>query len=318
MTLPCTAAGTLLITAAVVVVGVVGFWYDEDLFSLLVGRFVAMLPTTAAYVSLYLVAVVLELATNGDSLTPLTLAASGLALVCSWCGSWYMNDVFDTDADAGTGENRATADGRLTTGQTLLTAIIFWTASLGYAAVVNWTVVFGAAAMIGLNLLYSVPPIRLKRSGIGSMGLIGLMGATAVFHGSGAVTDTPSGIIWRFALIVTVFMTLNLSYKDLKDAEEDARTGVENFVVSFGKERVRQFLLVSLPVSYLLGAVLLGLSRPSLLAVFGTIGLGAIAILESHDISKSTLTYRLDLVNATYLVALAASYYAMHTRGLLK
>lgn len=307
-----TGLGTLLVTASLGVVLAAGFFWDRQIVALLADRFAKMLPTTVAYEALFGVAAVVEIAGGSGTATPTALFAGAAAVGLSWCGSWFMNDVFDKESDQASDEQRATADGRLTDRQTLVAAIVLWSGSLGYAALLGVVAVAAALGMIGLNLVYSVPPFRLKASGLGSMGSIGLMGATAVFLGSGTVVSSPSETVWKLAGVVTVFMMLNLSYKDLKDAEEDAETGVENFVVSFGKHRIRWFLVVSLPLSYLLGALVVGVTTLPTLAAIGVVGLGAVGLLVTHDISTATLTYRLDMVNAMYLFALAASYYSIY------
>jgi hypothetical protein len=40
-------------------------------------------------------------------------------------------------------------------------------------------------------------------------------------------------------------------------------------------------------------------------------GASAVFALVTHDISAPKLTYRLDLINAVYLVGLAGSYYVI-------
>ncbi|EMA15978.1 bacteriochlorophyll/chlorophyll a synthase [Haloarcula amylolytica JCM 13557] len=271
-----------------------------------------MLPATLGYEALFGVAVVLEVAGGTVKISSAALFAGSAAVCLSWSGSWFMNDLYDKESDTASDQDRATVEGQVSDRQTVFAAVILWGFSLSYAALLSFVALTAAVCMIVLNVVYSVPPLRLKASGIGSMGSIGLMGATAVMLGSGTVVSVPSGAVWRFAAIVTVFMMLNLSYKDLKDVEEDAATGVENFVVSYGTDRVRWFLVVSLPISYLLGAFVIGVTIWPVLVIIGVVSLCAAGLLVTHDISTARLTHRLDIVNAIYMTTLASTYYAIY------
>lgn len=275
---------------------------------LMLKRFGKMLLPSFAYVSLAVVAIIIELASGGQ-LRFGAVIAGALAIIFSWCGSWFMNDIYDIEVDKHSAEDRATADGRLTTTQTTAAAGLLGSASIASAVLVSPIAVGATAAMIVLNLVYSIPPFRLKRSGIGSMASLGLMGASAVFVGSATVSPNPSEMTLRFAVIVTVAMVINLSYTDLKDEENDAQAGIVNFVVRFGRERVRRFHMVSLPLSYIGSALILRIDHPVSLGIVVLLGATATGLLVTHDATKPGLVYRLDAVNSLYLVTIAASYY---------
>jgi len=192
--------------------------------------------------------------------------------------------------------------------EAFVAASVLCLAGLAYGAAVNAYALAGAAWMITINLLYSVPPVRLKSGAVTSMLSAGLMGVAGVLLGSATVASAPTEVSTRLAAVVFMFMALNMSYKDLKDAEHDAKTGVENLVVKLGRERATKFLMVSLPVSYVVGGVLLGVSDPMALAAFVLLGAVAAANLHFSDTSTVSTLYRIDLVNAGYLVTLMAAY----------
>lgn len=312
MTFTAIDLGALGVSVALVLALGVGYYWNSRAVALLLDRVSKMIPTTIAYLSLFAVAATVEIVGESVAVRPAALFAGGSAVVLSWCGSWFMNDVYDKESDQESDEQRATADGRLTDRQTLAAALLLWAGSLAFAALLNAVAVVATAGMILLNVVYSVPPVRLKASGLGSMVSIGLMGATAVFLGSASVVADPTRTVWKLAGVVTVFMVLNLSYKDLKDADEDAKSGVENFVVSFGKRNVQLFLVVCLPLSYLIGAFAIGVTTVPTLTLVGLVGLLAVGVLLSHDISTAALAYRLDVVNSVYLFCLAGSYYLLY------
>ncbi|GEM_PF-5714399 len=70
-------------------------------------------------------------------------------------------------------------------------------------------------------------------------------------------------------------------------------------------------MIPSLPASYALCAVSIGATAVPTLAVVAVAGASAVFALVTHDISAPKLTYRLDLINAVYLVGLAGSYYVI-------
>ena len=307
MVTPTTLTGAI---TAVVAVAYGGYATVDGRRARLVGRrFVKMLSAVAAFWALFGVSVAFEVVGTGEPIPSVgTLAAGAAALAATWCGSWFMNDVFDKETDKHANAHRATAQGKLTDRVIFGAASVLWIAGLAYAATINLYALAGAAWMIVINLLYSVPPIRLKSGAFTSMLSAGLMGVAGVMLGSATVIAEPRASSIRLAAVVCLFMTLNMSYKDLKDAEHDAKTGVENFVVKLGRERATKFLMVSLPVSYAAGGVLLGITQPLAIGGFLALGLVASGVLYVSDTSTVTTLYKIDAVNAAYLVALMAVY----------
>lgn len=268
-----------------------------------------MMTAVVAFWALYGVAIAFEVVgTDGTVPAAPAVVAGALALAFTWCGSWFMNDVFDKETDKHANAHRATAKGEVSDREAFVAASALCLAGLAYGAAVNRYALAGAAWMVTINLLYSVPPIRLKSGAFTSMLSAGLMGVAGVLLGSATVTSAPTEVSIRLAAVVFVFMALNMSYKDLKDAEHDAKTGVENFVVKLGRERATRFLMASFPVSYVVGGVLLGVRGPVALAAFFALGGVAAGILHFSDTSSVSTLYRIDLVNASYLVTLMAAY----------
>lgn len=276
----------------------------------LLGRRTAkMMSAVIAFWALFAVSIVFEMVGTGNAVPSATTIVAGAgALALTWCGSWFMNDVFDRETDEHASPHRATAQGELTDREAFVAAVVLWIAGGGFAAAINLYAVAGAIWMIVINVLYSVPPIRLKGGVVTSMVSAGLMGVAGVLLGSAAVVDAPTTESTRLAAVVFLFMALNMSYKDLKDAEHDAKSGVENFVVKVGRERATKYLMVSFPVSYVAGGVLLGVADPLALAGFLVLGIVASGVLYVFDTSTVSTLYRIDIVNAVYLLALMGAY----------
>ena len=277
--------------------------------TLLARRLAKMMSAVVAFWALFGVSVAFEVVGTGAGVPePATLLAGAGAVAATWCGSWFMNDVYDEETDKHANAHRATAQGKLSGREIFGAATVLWVVGLAFAAAVGSYALAGAVWMILINLLYSVPPIRLKSGPVSSMVSAGLMGVAGVMIGSGTVVSVPEASSIRLAGVVFLFMTLNMSYKDLKDAEHDAKTGVENFVVKLGRERATKFLMVSLPASYVVGGLLLGVTAPVALGVFLLLGLAVSGVLYVSDTSTVRTLYKVDAVNAAYLAALMAGY----------
>jgi len=278
--------------------------------NLFASRIEQMIPTTFAYCSLVVVGALFEGADPPVGSTELLEAtAIGVAAmaVVVW-GQWLINDVYDRATDEHSNPDRETTSGAITDREALVVGSLLVSLGLGLTLFRNWYAFGSLVGYVAVNTAYSVPPFRTKSGGLSSMLTLGTMGGLSVLLGATAIDPEMTRLALKLAITVVAFMTLTMSYKDLKDAEHDAKSGVENFVVKLGRERATQFLMVSFPLSYVVGGVLLGVTQPLALGVFLLLGLVAAAVLHFSDTSSVSTLYRIDLVNATYLVSLIAVY----------
>lgn len=274
-------------------------------------RFVTMVPTTLAYVSLFGVGAAFEIGEVDGRTQLVTVTCGVVAVALVWSGSWFLNDVSDTDIDEQTNPDRPIVEGHVTEHQTAVAAVTLLVVGITYAAVVGVYAVVTVTGMAITNVLYSFPPIRLKQNAVTSLASIGGIGAFATLAGSATMVGSPTSTAFELALVVFAFMTVNLSYQDLKDADADADAGVDTLVTRYGQTAVRNALSVSLPASYLIGGLVLGITRPVWLAVFVVMGVLAIAALQTTDPDDILLMYRLDVVNSVYLVSLGVASAAL-------
>lgn len=269
-----------------------------------------MVPTTFAYCALVLLGAFFGAETSDTTIVGnvvgLSLAIAAMALVV-W-GQWFINDVYDKETDKHSNGHRETARGDITERESLVVGWLL--VGLGVAATVplGWYAVGATLAYIAVNTAYSIPPLRTKRGALSSVLTLGTMGAFSVLLGGAAVTTGLNRTLVALALSILVVMTITMSYKDLKDAEHDAKSGVQNFAVRYGAERVRRALLVLLPLVYLAQPALFEMwAALPLFAVFSAIAFYYLYTWDGAD----DIVFKLDALNGLYLVALGAVYYLL-------
>lgn len=268
-----------------------------------------MIPTTFAYCALVVVGVLFQADGAAFSLTELAHSAVAVTVMALtvW-GQWLINDVYDKETDKHSNPNRETTKGDISDQEALFVGGLMVTIALCATALINWYAVASLGGYVVLNTAYSIPPLRTKAGGLSSMLTLGGMGACAILLGTTVFTPTPTGTAVECATVAFLFMAINLSYKDLKDAEHDAKSGVQNFAVRFGPERVRRLLMVVLPASYLTVAVYFGLYEA--LPLFALLAAYVVQLFHTWQ-GENDVVYRLDMVNGCFLLALGGGYYML-------
>lgn len=273
-------------------------------------RLQQMIPTTFAYCSLVVVGALFE--STGVSvgelpLVDMVLAALGLALVV--CGQWFINDVYDKETDRHSNTDRPTTNGEISDTEAIWVGTILVVVGVVASGVVGLYALGSVLAFTVVNTAYTVPPLRTKNGGLSSMLTLGTMGGCSVLLGTAAAVARPTMLAAELSVIAAVFMMINLSYKDLKDADHDQRSGVENFAVKYGADTIRNVLMVLLPVSYITVALYFGLYQP--LVVFAILGVYVSYELYVWD-GDNAIVYKLDAVNGLFVIGLAVAYYLLH------
>lgn len=164
-------------------------------------------------------------------------------------GTWYghaaaVNDLSDVETDR---INLVTDQQRslrpLVNGSASVTRL-WWVvagltlAQLGLAALINGWLLVAAVVMVGLNLAYSLPPIRLSaRGGLAQLalplGYVGYPAAIGVAVASrGGVTVEPAAVLTLAGLAILFGGRLFL--KDVRDETGDRTTGKRTFLVRHG------------------------------------------------------------------------------------
>lgn len=169
------------------------------------------------------------------------LAVAGVILagpiVCAT--SQAVNDWFDRHVDAINEPHRPIPSGRIPGRWGLWIAIAGSLISLAVAAALGPWVLVGTTAGVILAWAYSMPPIRLKRSGVWGPGAVGLSYEGLTWF-TGAAVMAGALPRWETIVIASLYalgahgiMTLN----DFKAIEGDKATGVNSLPVTLGPEK---------------------------------------------------------------------------------
>lgn len=239
-----------------------------------------------------------------------SVALAGVAIAASNWGEWLLNDLFDKNTDQHANDSRETTSGDVTDRETAIagTALV----AVGLAAAIPLGA-YAVGAVVLFNLVfatYSIPPFRFKSNAYTCMVSIGLMGGACFLLGTAVVSTSPSQFTFLVFALVVATMTVNLSYKDLKDAEHDAKSGTENFVVKFGSETMRRVMMVSIPATYALSLVIFDVLVLAPAAVVAS--LVVVYLLYGRVSKLRQLVYELDIVNGLFVLALGVAYYLQH------
>jgi 4-hydroxybenzoate polyprenyltransferase len=278
-------------------------------YALYARRIRQMIPTTFAYCALVTVGTLFQ--ADGAAFSSTELAHSAVvvsAMALTVWGQWFINDIYDKETDKHSNPNRGTTRGDISDREALFIGGLMVTIALCATGLINWYAVASLGGYVVLNTAYSIPPLRTKAGGVSSMLTLGGMGACGILLGTAVFSAVPTWIAVECGMVAFLFMTINLSYKDLKDAEHDAKSGVQNFAVRFGPERVRRLLMVVLPASYLAVAVYFGLYEA--LPLFALLAAYVVYLFYTWQ-GANGVVYRLDAVNGCFLLVLGGGHYIL-------
>jgi homogentisate phytyltransferase/homogentisate geranylgeranyltransferase len=212
------------------------------------------------------------------------VAGSLLAIFFIFQSQLLVNDYFDRDIDRVSAKRTFFALGTVEACEALTIGSVMLTLSLAYAAAIGYAALLLCVAAHLVGIIYSAPPVRLKRFFLLNTGCIACCIMLAVylgfslFAGRHAMAAFPGGV----ALFVFGVFTFASAVKDLPDAEGDRLGGVRTFATLFGVRASRYALSVIVVAAYLAAPLLLG--RPILLAASLPCGvLSAVALLKERE-----------------------------------
>jgi len=235
-----------------------------------------------------------------------------LGVLALLCGNGYIvgiNQIYDVDIDAVNKPFLPVAAGELSKTKAWVICILLATAGVAITSS-NFGPLIAKLYAFGLFLgtIYSVPPLRLKRSAVAAFAIIatvrgfllnfGVYHATRAALGLSFVWSPPIAFITSF---VTIFATVIAITKDLPDVEGDKKYGIETFATRLGVQNIA-FLGSGLLIANYAGAIALALRMPS--------AFNASAMIPFHALFAVMLTYKtLKLDAANYSKAGIQAYY---------
>ncbi len=223
-----------------------------------------ILPASAAIVAIFMG---FTIAQPGDSL-PLffinssypfltlrpgyfTLIEAGSSLLLVFAASHAINDVYDAEIDAINRPHRPIPSGVLSTDDAYSLAMLLYLFGLFRSMFVNTAFSLLVLAIVLLTLLYSVPPVRLKKRFVLNNMVIGLSYGLLIFLAGWSVfgnifDPTP----WVLGLLLTFFLLGASTTKDFHDLPGDKLHGAKTLPVVLGVRGAFAVVVISFLLPY--------------------------------------------------------------------
>ena len=187
-----------------------------------------------------------------------------LAATSLWEFTHIINDIFDEKIDKILGKKTLITSSLISKKTYFKVAILFLTISILPSLILK-RIIFPLLVIftILLNFIYSVPPLRLKRSGLKSC-----------FIGLGSIIVFLFGYFWPsthftlqiyppltheiILLLILLFFSASVGtvISDLKDFKGDKKHGIKTIFTVFGLELGKKISLILLFISFLMPIIL--------------------------------------------------------------
>jgi len=177
---------------------------------------------------------------------------ASLAIFFVWQFSIVINDIYDYKIDKISNRNRPLIKNLISVDDYGFVALVFAFFALSFSAIVNIYVFLLIILGILLAIIYSTPPIRLRKNYLGNL-LIGSSLVISFMVGVLAFGNFEllfEENIVRYIFLIFLLSTVVTFTKDLKDIKADSKYGIKNFYTVFGKEKGK--IIVTVLVSLVL------------------------------------------------------------------
>lgn len=215
-----------------------------------------------------------------------------LALVFSIFFAWVcaatINDIEDIKVDAINEPDRPLVTNDLSINEALIISILGGLLSLASAYIVGYPFALVMLYFIGLSMIYSCPPLKLKRFPIVNQGVIGFASLLTFMQGYILACERTEpwfrNVPFRLMLGAFIIFTLASSIKDIKDREGDKKWNIITIPVIFGPKFSKYVIAFLLLISYNITGVVLEIKSISyyvLATVFAGLSLLAMKLFNS-------------------------------------
>ncbi len=207
------------------------------------------------------------LAASVGRFEPLPFLLATIGLVLAHAANNMINDYFDLETGLDTVEYvrsqyapHPILSGMVTRAQ-LRRAILLVNAldaliALYLIMLRGWPILAFALAGLFISVFYTAPPIRLKRIGLGELGVFMVWGPLMIGGTFYATAGTLPGWVWWASLPYAMLVTAVLIGKHIDKAEADRAHGIRTLPVWLGERTARALNIVLMLAFYL---VVLGL-----------------------------------------------------------
>jgi 4-hydroxybenzoate polyprenyltransferase len=232
---------------------------------------------------------------------------TSIAISLAWLAAVIFNNLEDCEIDRVSNSHRPLTSGAIPREDYRRIGLAIFSSALIFGLGVNFITCFFILLLMGNSLLYSLPPLRLKRVPIFSKLFIALDSLVLVMLGfifSGReLLSFPRGLVWYFLVLVT----LSANFIDLKDYAGDQKAGIKTLPVLLGLPRAKLLLGGFLLLTY----SFLGLALVDLRITLGGLALGvAQFFLVNKKEYRELWVFALHLAGIILLFIYLALFYA--------
>lgn len=191
------------------------------------------------------------MAANG--LPPVRSLAGALAAMLLNAAANVINQCFDIEVDRINKPERPLPSGRISMPSAVRLGVILYGASLSLAYLVapRLLAIFVSTAI--LTVLYSAPPVRLRRHALSASLALGIgRGCLLIVAGWGAVAPFWHPAPWFVGMVCGLYIFGAGNTKDFADVDGDRLHGIQTLPVLFGARRAAWAVWPFLIVPFLL------------------------------------------------------------------
>lgn len=190
----------------------------------------------------------LAAASFGYSINPFKTLLAAIVPFFGWQFSIVVNDIYDYNIDKLTNKDRPLVKKALTVEDYKFVALIFAFFALSFSTILNLQIFLLTILGLVLGVIYSVPPIRLRRHFVGNlvMGISLVISFTIGFLIANDINSIFNSKNYVFIFLLLLFGTLITFTKDIKDIKSDSKYDVKNFYTVYGKEKGKKIVTILL------------------------------------------------------------------------
>jgi 4-hydroxybenzoate polyprenyltransferase len=225
------------------------------------------------------------------SITPVIVAA--LSWLATTWAVYLLNGVADVVEDRANGSTRPIALGELDPDTATRIVRVLAAAGLVLGLIVSPTMLLIVALMLAVGWAYSRGPYPLKQNMVGFLTSVIALGLLTYLAGWSAVgIGVPHGSMLLFGVMMSLWMGLAGSTKDLSDTIGDRMAGRRTLPVMLGERSARLVMAVAASVvgwTFVVGAARFGHLLPVAIVVgAGSAALALVALGFSGNGGRST------------------------------
>jgi homogentisate phytyltransferase/homogentisate geranylgeranyltransferase len=209
-----------------------------------------------------------------------------LVLLCTlsgWLMSLAINDIYDANSVKIPEDSNQNTTRNPTLSEMKTIALFCGILSLLIATILSYAAIVIVLLCMATSMLYSLPPLRLKKYPIISTFLLSsaaVLVFTLGFYAETPQKDFPISLVYA----MLICFTLAFNTKDLKDYEKDKQNKIWTIPVIFGLKKGRMIIAALDLLAYSLVPTILGLEKLLIPAiVFGIITFLVVLRKESKE-----------------------------------